>query len=118
MSRRPRQPSDPRPTPHIFIFDAQRKLRFEGRIDNHIQEQKATTYDTGDALDALLAGRPVKTGHTPVFGCSIKWNSKVAGAEREIKDWKAEPVNVETVTLQGLKKLRANPTGKLLMVNL
>jgi thiol-disulfide isomerase/thioredoxin len=107
----------PKATPHIFIFDRERKLRFEGRIDNHMQEGKATSHDTRDALDALIAGHPVKVTHTAVFGCSIKWNSKIASAEREIKDWQAQPVNVETVTLKGLKELRANPTGKLLMIN-
>ena len=66
----------PKATPHVFIFDAQRKLRFEGRIDNSQRESLVKTQDTRAAIEALLAGQPVKVPHTGVFGCSTKWKSK------------------------------------------
>ena len=44
-------------TPHVFIFDKARKLRFEGRIDDSERESAATKFDTRDALNALLAGK-------------------------------------------------------------
>ena len=49
----------PKATPHIFIFDKNRKLRVEGRIDDNVRESMAKTHDTRDAIEALLAGRPV-----------------------------------------------------------
>ena len=44
-------------TPHIFIFDQERKLRYQGRIDDNQREELVKTHDARNALDALLAGR-------------------------------------------------------------
>jgi thiol-disulfide isomerase/thioredoxin len=107
----------PKVTPHIFIFDRERKLRYEGRIDDNMRGNNIKSNDARNALDALVAGRAVPVEHTPVFGCSTKWNSAVAGKQREMKEWMAKPVTLETVSLDGLKKLRTNPTGKTLMIN-
>jgi peroxiredoxin len=107
----------PKVTPHLFIFDAQRKLRYEGRIDDHLQEAKATRHEARDALDALVAGKPVPVEHTPVFGCSTKWMSHALAAREEMQQWLALPVDVETATLVELTRLRSNPQRKLLLVN-
>jgi len=107
----------PKATPHVFIFDKARKLRFEGRIDNSQRESLVTTHDTRDAIDALLADKPVAVDHTGVFGCSTKWKAKIASGAAYLKKIEAEPVTVEDATADVLKKLRANPTGKLLLVN-
>ena len=107
----------PKVTPHIFIFDRERKLRYEGRIDDNMRGNNIKSNDARNALDALIAGRAVPVEHTPVFGCSTKWNSAIAGKQREMKEWMAKPVTLETVSLDGLKKLRTNPTGKTLMIN-
>ena len=107
----------PKATPHIFIFDQNRTLRFEGRIDDNMNPAKARAHDTRDALEAVLAGRTVPVEHTAVFGCSTKWNSKSGGVEREIKEWQAKPVAVETITMEGLKRLRGNPPGRMLLLN-
>src|SRR5450631_2747768 len=64
-------------TPHIFIFDKQRKLQYDGRIDNAQRESLVKVQDARLALDALLAGKPVTVAHTPAFGCSTKWKSKI-----------------------------------------
>jgi thiol-disulfide isomerase/thioredoxin len=55
--------------------------------------------------------------HTGVFGCSTKWKSKSAGRIEELKKIEAEPVTLEDATAETLKKLRTNPTGKMLLVN-
>ena len=107
----------PKATPHVFIFDAQRKLRFEGRIDNSQRESLVKTQDTRNAIDALLAGQPVKVAHTGVFGCSTKWKSKSSSRLELLHQIEAEPVKVEDASAADLKKLRANPTGKVLLVN-
>ena len=107
----------PKVTPHLFIFDRARKLRFEGRIDDNLRESQVRSHETRDAIDALLAGRAVPVEHTSVFGCSTSWNTSKDTVEREKKEWQAKPVNVESVTMEGLRNLRRNSTGKILMIN-
>jgi len=107
----------PKVTPHLFIFDARRRLRFEGRIDDHLREAKATHHEARDALDALLAGKPVPVEHTPVFGCSTKWMSHVASAREEMQAWQAQPVKLEAASFAQLTQLRGNPDHKTLLIN-
>ena len=107
----------PQATPHVFIFDQQRKLRYEGRVDNSQRESLVKTQDARNAIDALLAGTPVPVAHTPVFGCSTKWKSKRSGRVEEMKKIEAEPVQLELASADELRKLRKNPTGKVLLVN-
>ena len=49
----------PQTTPHIFIFDKQRHLRYEGRIDNSYRIEMVKTHDAQNAIDALLANKEV-----------------------------------------------------------
>lgn len=107
----------PQATPHVFIFDRDRKLRYQGRIDNSQRESLVKTQDARNAIDALLAGGSVAVTHTGVFGCSTKWISKEAGALGEMKKIEAEPITVDLASADDLKKLRMNPTGKVLLVN-
>jgi peroxiredoxin len=105
-------------TPHIFIFDQQRKLRYEGRIDSNSREELVTKHEARDALDALIAGKPVAVDHTPAVGCSTKWAYKEAGAKQEVEQGEQEPVKVDLVSAADLKALRKNSgTGRLLLVN-
>jgi hypothetical protein len=60
-------------TPHVFVFDAVRKLRYKGRIDNARQVSRVTSNDLRDALDDILAGKEPRTPETVPFGCSIVW---------------------------------------------
>jgi thiol-disulfide isomerase/thioredoxin len=107
----------PKATPHVFIFDRERKLRYEGRIDNSQREALVKTQDARKALDAMLSGQPVAVPHTGVFGCSTKWKSKEASRLEELKRIEAEPVRLELASADELKKLRANSTGKVLLVD-
>ncbi len=107
----------PKATPHIFVFDQTRILRYEGRIDNSQRESLVKVQDARNAIDALLAGKPVPLAHTGVFGCSTKWKEKQPGRLRELKKIEAEPVRLELANADDLKKLRLNPTGKVLLVN-
>jgi thiol-disulfide isomerase/thioredoxin len=107
----------PKATPHIFVFDKERKLRYEGRIDDSQRESLVKTQDARRALDAMLADKPVPVPSTPAFGCSTKWKSKIDSQFAEMRRIEAEPVRVEMATADDLKKLRSNPTGKVLLVN-
>jgi thiol-disulfide isomerase/thioredoxin len=108
----------PAATPHVFIFDQQRILRYEGRIDSNPREQLATKHETRDALDALLAGKEVAVKNTPAMGCSTKWAFKEDSVKAETEKNDAKPVSVEMVTPAQLKELVKNrDTDKLLFVN-
>jgi peroxiredoxin len=108
----------PTATPHAFVFDQQRILRYEGRIDSNAREELATKHEVRDAIDALLAGQPVKVQDTPAVGCSTKWAYKETGANAEIAEGDQKPVGVEMVTADQLTALRKNAgTDKLLLVN-
>jgi peroxiredoxin len=104
-------------TPHIYLFDQARKLQYQGRIDDNQREELVKTEDARNALDAMLAGKPVPVTDTKAFGCTTKWMSKATGVEEEWAKIQAEPVNVDKVGADDLKKLRANQTGKVLLVN-
>ena len=107
----------PQATPHVFIFDNERNLRYQGRIDNSYRQELVKTEDARNAIEALLAGKPVPVPQTGVFGCSTKWQEKEASRIADQKKIEAEPVRLEVASADDLKKLRANPTGKLLLVS-
>src|SRR5499425_2602046 len=76
----------PSATPHLFIFDSDRKLRYQGRVDNNVREPLVTKRDARDAIDALLAGKSVSVAKTPSVGCSTKWMYKTAGRHQEMEE--------------------------------
>ncbi len=101
-------------TPHVFVFDAARKLRFVGRIDDNENPAKAKTTDTRDAIEAVLAGKPVAVETTKVFGCSVKWSDKRPWVKEGLEKWAQEPVALDTVDEAGVKAIAANAGGKKL----
>lgn len=107
----------PTATPHVFIFDGERKLRYQGRLDSSAREALAKKHDARDAIDALLAGKPAPAEKTPTFGCSIKWASKEQGRAAELARIEREPVKVDLVDAEGLKALRKNTSGKVVLVD-
>ncbi len=105
-------------TPHVYIFDRSRHLRFTGRIDDSEREDYATTHDTRDALEAILAGRTPTVTTTKVFGCSIKWREKAADNQRWLEKVAKETATVEPADAAALRDLRANKgTGKVRVIN-
>lgn len=102
----------PLATPHAFIFDAGRKLRYSGRIDDSERKQFVRQRDVRNALDALLAGQEPPVTQTRVFGCSVKWSSAKAGVARYWERIAAEPVRLEPVDAGGLRALRINESAK------
>lgn len=95
----------PQATPHVFVFDQERKLRYTGRIDDGEKPGTAKTHDTRNAIDALLAGNPVNIQKTKTFGCSIKWPDKRAYAASEIAKYAKEKVTIEELDLNQLREL-------------
>ena len=64
-------------TPHYYVFDKDRKLRYTGRMDDNPRNPgKETTRELRDALDAILAGKKPPTELTNPIGCNVKWQGK------------------------------------------
>ena len=69
-------------TPEVFVLDVSRAVVYRGRIDDQyaigVHRPSSTRHDLVDALDAILAGRPVATPKTDAVGCRIGRVSKSA----------------------------------------
>ncbi len=103
--------------PQIFVFDEQRKLKYKGRIDDNVNESQVKTRDARNAIDATLAGSRVPVERTAAVGCKRAVPSSPSRRQEEAAKIEAEPVALKMAGSEELKKLRANPTGKLLLVN-
>ena len=105
-------------TPHIFVFDEERKLRYQGRFDDVEKPSKTpTSFDTQNAVNALLAKKLVTVEHTKVFGCSVKWAEKKDYQQKALDAWAKEPVALESIDEAGIKELVKNNSDKLRLIN-
>jgi peroxiredoxin len=105
-------------TPHVFIFDRERTLRYTGRIDDMEDPyREPSSLDARNAIDSLLAGKPVPVETTKAFGCSMKWKSKMEWRKKLDEDWAAKPVEVNEIDLAGVKGLVENRGEKLRLIN-
>jgi len=106
-------------TPHIFIFDAARKLRYKGYFDDSRYADPATvkSSDARNAVDALLAGKPVPVEVTKPHGCSTKWMIKKPAIAVKMEKWDQTPVDVEPIDAAGVAALRKNGTKKVRLFN-
>ena len=106
-------------TPHVFIFDQERKLRYQGRIDDTESPYKTPgKTDALNAIDALLNNREVDVKTTKVFGCSVKWSEKKDLVQKSLEAWAREPVHLTMIDSVGVEALMKNPSDKLRLVNL
>jgi peroxiredoxin len=106
-------------TPHVFLLDRQRKLRYMGRFDDSRFPDPATVTaaDARNAVEALLAGRSVPVEVTRPQGCSTKWASKKEEVAQADDQWKGTPVPLETIDGPGVAALAQNHTDKLRLIN-
>jgi thiol-disulfide isomerase/thioredoxin len=107
----------PMATPHLFLFDKQRKLQYVGRLDGSEKPGSANAGDARAALDAMLAGQAVAVPKTKTFGCSIKWSEKGDWALKAPLVWAKEPVTLEVIDDAGIKALLKNDTDKVRLIN-
>ena len=107
----------PQATPHVFIFDQQRHLRYEGRMDNSYRIELVKTQDARSAIDALLTHKEVAVKHTGVFGCSTKWQEKSADRVAAIEKINEQPISVDMVSKNELTKLSKNPGHQMMLVD-
>ncbi|MBN1560326.1 redoxin domain-containing protein [candidate division KSB1 bacterium] len=109
----------PTATPHVFIFDVERRLRYQGRLDDTENPYIApTSTDAINAIEALLEGEPAPVETTKVFGCSMKWRDKVEWAKKADADWAALPVSVEMIDSSGVAQVVKNESENIHLINL
>lgn len=106
-------------TPHVFLFDQERKLRYQGRLDDSrfADEATVTSPDARLAVEALLAEKPVPVAVTKPHGCSTKWIDKRSQVTADNEKWEKGAVEVELIDAAGIAALRKNDTRKVRLFN-
>jgi len=106
-------------TPHVFVFDRNRKLAYTGRIDD-TENPYITPNEKNleDALNAMLKSEPVRVTTTKTFGCSVKWAWKDSWTKKLLEDWAKAPVSMTDIDQNGIRNLIKNETDKLKLINI
>jgi len=104
-------------TPHAFVFDKDRILRYVGRIDDSEKIGTETRHDLRNAIEAILSGKEVEVKQTKVFGCSIKWKWKNDTRKKLDTDWAKKEAPLEILSIGAMKVLLKNDSKKLRVIN-
>lgn len=106
-------------TPHVFIFDKARKLRYQGWLDDcrFADASLVKRHDARNAVVALLDGKAVPVDLTKPFGCSTKWMTKSNSVAADNEKWAKAPVTLEDIDAAGIAALVKNPTKKYRLIN-
>ncbi len=106
-------------TPHVFIFDQDRKLQYRGRFDDsrYPDAKTVTKQDARAAVLALLADKKVEVPVTKPFGCSTKWIEKSSGVKRAHEEWLKADITLDDIDAAGIAQLVKNDTDKFRLFN-
>lgn len=106
-------------TPHVFLFDRDRKLRYAGRVDDSRFADPASVhaFDARNAVVALLDHKPVAVPNTPVVGCSTKWKYKAAAIAATTTPAAPTPVVLAPIDAAGVAALARNGTNRWRLIN-
>ena len=108
----------PQATPHVFIFDKDRILKYTGRIDDGLGVPgKATRFDTRNALNQLVAGQAITVEKTKTFGCSVKWPEKHDLVNKEEERWAKEKVTLAEIDMDSVKALFGKDNTNFRLIN-
>src|SRR5262245_29117864 len=116
-------------TPKVYVIDGEGVLRYQGRIDNSQNPKMVNRNDLREALNEMLAGKPISVVDTRALGCLIKRVQDAAAAPPTTsakatppqKAAKAAPPQkapqVETLKPEDFAKFRDSAKGKVLVLN-
>jgi len=106
-------------TPHVFLFDRDRKLRYQGRFDDSRFADPNTVHatDARNAIEEMLAGTPVTTPLTKPFGCSTKWIENKTALIAVDEKMYGGPVVLESINTTNVAALARNDTKKIRLIN-
>lgn len=105
-------------TPHVFIFDKDRILRYRGRFDDRENPQEVENHNTIDAVESLLAAQEIAVKETKTFGCSVKWLEKESGVKKADDAWSKEPVTIDPINTVQIDSLLKNDSDKIRLINI
>lgn len=106
-------------TPHVFLFDRERHLRYKGRFDDSDLPDPGSVHHSEAiaAVRALVSGQPIAEPETKPIGCSTKWEGLKAVVDKFNASWLRMPVTVQKITAPEVAALVKNPTNKLRVIN-
>jgi peroxiredoxin len=105
-------------TPHAFVFDQNRILRYNGRLDSSEKPGTAEAEDLRGAVVSVLNGTEPPQPTTKSFGCSIKWAWKSNWKRTVDAQWEDAPVELQSIDEKGIDELLKNDSPKLRLLNL
>jgi thiol-disulfide isomerase/thioredoxin len=108
----------PTATPHAFVFNKERKLKYTGRLDNSEKPGTANADDLRSVIDAVLLKTEILEPVTKTFGCSVKWGWKMSWTDKVNGDWTRMPVTLDEINEDGIKILMKNDSEKLWLINI
>jgi hypothetical protein len=97
-----------RVTPHAFLFDKKRKLRYSGRIGDHKNPDREDREELRIAINSLNHGIEPAVVRGLVFGNSIKWIKDRIIAEKTRERFARESVYLKKANIRTLKFVRRN----------
>ncbi|HKQ76370.1 MAG TPA: redoxin domain-containing protein [Blastocatellia bacterium] len=107
-------------TPKVYVIDGEGLLRYQGRIDNSQNPKMVKRNDLREALNEMLAGKPISVADTKALGCLIKRIQDAKAAPAKIPA-KAEPAQKEpkvgTLKPVDFDKFKDSAKGKVLVLN-
>lgn len=105
-------------TPHVFVFDKERKLKYTGRLDKSEKPGTANADELRAAIDAVLLNAVILEPITKSFGCSVKWGWKMSWTNKVNEDWAKLPVTLDAINTDGVLKIMKNESDKLRLINI
>lgn len=106
-------------TPHVYVFDQDRRLQYWGQIDDSRYETPSSVnqHSLRNALNEMVAGKAVSVPVTKVFGCATKWETKNDSVAEFDAKWQAGPVGLENIDAKGVAELVKNNSNRLRLFN-
>lgn len=105
-------------TPHAFVFNKERKLKYSGRLDNSEKPGTANADDLRSAIDAVMLNVEILEPITKTFGCSVKWGWKMSWTNKVNEDWINMPVTLDEISEEGVRIMMNNDSDKLWLINI
>ena len=105
-------------TPHAYVFDQERKLKYTGRLDDSEKPGTANADDLRSIIDAVLLDVEILEPVTKTFGCSVKWGWKKSWAEKVNEDWAKMPVRLNEINEENIKIMMKNDSDNLWLINI
>lgn len=105
-------------TPHAFVFDKERILKYVGRIDGSEKPGTANGEDLRNAIEQALMGQSPAEPVTKTFGCSTKWGWKTEMRQKIDREWAEKEVVLAEAGVSEIKELFKNTGNKLRLINI